>query len=130
VTTHVEDRNLRRNSGVRARRQMGTKSKRAADGRRYPANPGEKGNETPRVSANVLETKGRWVGRKTLERCGEEIRELTKRGKISMPVPTTKCDRRSRTSVDPGTCSLTCASLVSPRKSTLSRCARLVLFHQ
>ena len=32
--------------------------------------PAKKGNETPRVSANVLNSKGRWVGRKTLERCG------------------------------------------------------------
>ena len=35
--------------------------------------PAKKGNETPRVSANVLKSKGRWVGRKTLERCGEEM---------------------------------------------------------
>ena len=71
------------------------------------------------------------MGRKTLEQCGEEMRELTKRGKISMPVLTTKRDCRSRTSVGPGTCSLARASLVSPRrKGTPSHCARVMLFHQ
>jgi len=108
----------------------GDQIKRAANGRRCLANPGKKGNETPHVSANVLKSKGRWVGRKTLERCGEEMREIMKCGKISVPAPTIKCEHQSRTCVGPGTCSLTRASLVSPRKSTPFRCAQLVLFHQ
>ena len=37
--------------------------------------PTKEGNERPHISTNVLKSKGRWVGCKTLEWCGEEMME-------------------------------------------------------